>query len=126
MNLINLLKRLEHDALIAVEWFESNYMKINRKKCHILITGKKYEHMVNVGSTRIWESSTEKLLGVIIDSKLKFDIHVNSLGRKLTTMSRLSRVLSFSKLRMLIISFFELQFAYCPQVWMFCSPLKVI
>ena len=107
MNLNNLLKRLEHDALIAVEWFESNYMKINRKKCHILITGKKYEHIwLNVGSTRIWESSTEKLLGVIIDSKLKFDIHVNSLikiaGRKLTAMSRLSRVLSFSKLRMLI------------------------
>ena len=126
MNLNNLLKRLEHDALIAVEWFESNYMKINRKKCHILITGKKYEHIwLNVGSTRIWESSTEKLLGVIIDSKLKFDIHVNSLikiaGRKLTAMSRLSRVLSFSKLRMLIRSFFESQFAYCPLVWMFCS-----
>ena len=31
MNLNNLLKRLEHDALIAVEWFESNCMKINRK-----------------------------------------------------------------------------------------------
>ena len=70
---------------------------------------------LNVGSTRIWESSTEKLLGVIIDSKLKFDIHVNSL------MSRLSRVLSFSKLRMLIKSFFKSQFAYCPLVWMFCS-----
>ena len=126
MNLNNLLKRLEHDALIAVEWFESNYMKINRKKCHILITGKKYEHIwLNVGSTRIWESSTEKLLGVIIDSKLKFDIHVNSFikiaGRKLTAMSRLSRVLSFSKLRMLIKSFFESQFAYWPLVWMFCS-----
>ena len=126
MNLNNLLKRLEHDALIAVEWFESNYMKISRKKCHTLITGKKYEHIwLNVVLTRIWESSTEKLLGVIIDSNLKFDIHVNSLikiaGRKLTAMSRLSRVLSFSKLRMLINSFFESQFAYCPLVWMFCS-----
>ena len=91
-----------------------------------MITGKKYEHIwLNVGSTRIWESSTEKLLGVIIDSNLKFDIHVNSLikiaGRKLTAMSRLSRVLSFSKLRMLITSIFESQFAYCPLVWMFCS-----
>ena len=91
-----------------------------------MITGKKYEHIwLNVGSTRIWESSTEKLLGVIIDSKLKFDIHVNSFikiaGGKLTPMSRLSRVLSFSKLRMLIKSFFESQFAYCPLVWMFCS-----
>ena len=97
MNLNNLLIRLEHDALIAVEWFESYYMKINRKKCHTLITGKKYEHIwLNVGSTRIWLSSTEKLLGVIIDSNLKFDIHVNSLikiaGRKLTAVSRLSRV----------------------------------
>ena len=127
MNLNNLLKRLEHDALIAVEWFESNYMKINRNKCHTLITGKKYKHIcLIVGSTRLWETSfSEKLVGVIIDSNLKFDIHVNSLikiaGRKLTAMSRLSRVLSFSKLRMLIKSFFESQFAYCPLVWMFCS-----
>ena len=79
MNLNNLLIRLEHDALMAVEWFESNYMKINRKKFYTLISGKKYEHIwLNVGSTRIWESSTEKLLGVIIDNNLEFDIHVNS------------------------------------------------
>ena len=52
MNLNNLLQRLEHDALLAIEWFESNYMKINRKKCHTLIPSEKYEHIwLNVGST---------------------------------------------------------------------------
>ena len=37
MDLSNLIRRLEHDALISIEWFESNYMKLNKEKCHFLI-----------------------------------------------------------------------------------------
>ena len=43
MDISNLIWRLEHDALIAIEWYESNYMKINKEKCHFLVTGHKYE-----------------------------------------------------------------------------------
>ena len=126
IDISNLIRRLEHDALIAIEWFESNYMKLNKKKCHFLITGHKYEHLyVNVGKNQIWESSSEKILGVQIDSKLKFDKHVENLlktaGRKLTILARMSNILTFSKLRLLIKSFFDSQFSYCPLVWMFCS-----
>ena len=39
MDISNLIQRLEHDALIAIEWFESNYMKMNKEKCHFLVTG---------------------------------------------------------------------------------------
>ena len=28
----NLLKRLEHDSVLAIEWFENNYMKLNEGK----------------------------------------------------------------------------------------------
>ena len=38
IDISNLIRRLEHDALIAIEWFESNYMKLNKKKCNFLIT----------------------------------------------------------------------------------------
>ena len=126
IDLSNLMRRLEHDSLIAIEWFECNNMKLNTDKCHLLVAGHKYEHLwVNVGETKIWESESEKILGVIIDRNLKFEQHVKKLlviaGRKLTALARMSNILNFSKLRMLVKSFVESQFAYCPLVWMSCS-----
>ena len=126
MYISNLIQRLEHDALIAIEWFESNYMKMNKEKCHFLVTGHKYEQLyVYMGKHKIWESTSEKILGVQIDAKLKFDKHVDYLlkvgGRKLTIIARMSIILSLSKLRLLIKSFFDSQFSYCPLVWMFCG-----
>ena len=126
MDLGNLMRRLEHDYLIVIEWFESNYMKLNGNKCHLIISGHKHEHMwVNVGGSRIWESESEKILGVTIDRELKFEEHVKNMlavaGRKLTALARLSNVLNFSKFRLLLKSFVESQFAYCPLVWMLCS-----
>ena len=125
-DLKSLIQRLEHDSLIAIEWFDCNYMKLNSKKCHLLLAGHKYEHMwANVGESVIWESKKEKLLGLIIDNKLKFNDHVALLckkaGRKITALGRLTRYLQFEKKRTLLKSFIESQFAYCPLTWMFCS-----
>ena len=39
MSLENLLRRLEHDTHLAIEWFQQNYMKLNEGKCHLLISG---------------------------------------------------------------------------------------
>ena len=32
-DLKNLISRLKHDSHLAIEWFESNYMKLNQGKC---------------------------------------------------------------------------------------------
>ena len=32
-DLKHLTKRLEHDTKLAIEWFENNYMKLNKDKC---------------------------------------------------------------------------------------------
>ena len=34
MDVESLVKRLEHVSMLAIEWFESNYMKLNQDKCH--------------------------------------------------------------------------------------------
>ena len=74
---------LEHDSHLAIEWFESNYMKLNEDKCHFHISGKNIEHLwINVRFTKIWESSSEKILGIEIDNSLKFDKHVIGLCKK--------------------------------------------
>ena len=126
MNLSNLIRKLECDALIAIESFECNYMKLNNDKCHFIVAGNKHEHLwVNVGDSKIWETASEKILGVAIDCNLKFEEHVESTlasaGKKLTALARMSHILKFSKMRLLIKSFVDSQFSYCPLIWMFCS-----
>ena len=120
------LIRLEHDSAIAICCFESNYMKLNTDKCHLLVSGNRNEHMwAKVGNDKIWESRTVKLLGVTIDNQLKFNEHVLNIckkaSRKLSALSRMSSFLSFDKKRILFKAFFESQFKYCPLVWMFHS-----
>ena len=43
MNLDNVLRDLEHDSCLAIEWFENNYLKLNVDKCNLLVAGNKYE-----------------------------------------------------------------------------------
>ena len=122
----NLMKSLEHDSLLAIEWFDSNYMKLNESKCHFIMVGHKHEHIwAKIGKTMIWEQNNVKLLGVHIDSKLSFNDHVTSLcvkaGRKLTALTRITNLLSIEKRKILINSFVDSQFNYGKLIWMFHS-----
>ena len=120
----NLLNRLEHDSLLAIEWFECNYMKLNSEKSHFLLSGVKHQHhCISLGESKIWESKCEKLLGINIDQGLRFKIHISEIckkvGRKLSALGRISRFIPFHKKIILLKSFIESQFNYCPLVWMF-------
>ena len=101
-------------------------MTLNEPKCHLLVFGCKDEAMfARVGNALLWEESSAKLLGIIIDSSLSFDNHVKTICRKasqkLTAISRISNFISNKRKRILISTFFESQFNYCPLIWMFCS-----
>ena len=125
-DLNNLIKRLEHDAFLAIEWFETNNMKLNKDKCHLLVSVHKYENgWVKMGDGQIWESAKQKLLEIEIGRNLNFDDHVISLckkaGRKLAVLARLSKFTSFKQKRILMKTFAESQFGYCPLIWMFHS-----
>ena len=58
-----------------------------------------------------------------MDRELSFNKHFSSLcekvGRKLPALSRLSNLMSFQQKRLLMKSFVEAQFGYCPLAWMF-------
>ena len=43
-DLNSLINRLEHDSLLVIEWFENNNMKLNQGKCHLIVSGHKYEN----------------------------------------------------------------------------------
>ena len=73
----------------------------------------------------ILESQEEKLLGLNLDRDLKFTSHVSKIcakaGQKLAAISRIVKYMSFEKRRMLIKTFFDSQFEYCPLTWMLHS-----
>ena len=124
LDLSTMIRNLEHDSLLAIEWFENNYMKLNADKCHLLTAGHKHEWLlVKIRNNMIWESQNEKLLGVTIDNKLSFKTHILNICKtantKLTALRRYCKLLTFEKKRILFKSFIQSQFSYCPLAWMF-------
>ena len=76
----SILESLERDAALLCLWFENNYMKMNEEKSHLLVFGiKDDEATVNISGSLIEESDEEKLLGMTLDKKLIFKIHVNNI-----------------------------------------------
>ena len=56
---------------------------MNSDKCHLFISGNKFEHLwVKIGNNRIWGSRTVKLLGIAFNKELKLDKHLNSVCLK--------------------------------------------
>ena len=81
--------------------------------------------MAKIGQTKIWKNKNKKLFGVIIDRQLNFNEYLISLckkaGKKLSTLARLANFLSVEQRKLLMKSFIESQFGYCPLTWMFCG-----
>ena len=125
-SLEDLVNMPEHDANLAIEWFDCSYMKLNEDKCHLIISGHKSEAIwAKIGQTKIWENKNQKLLGLKIDHQLNFDGYLISLckkaGKKLSALARLENFLSLEQRKLLMKSFIESKFGYCPLTWMFCG-----
>ena len=69
-------------------------MKINSNKCHLFISGNKFEHLLaKIGNNRIWKTRTVKLLGLTINRKLKFDEQLSNVCLKANKeLSALTRI----------------------------------
>ena len=67
-NLAFALANLEENSNIAMKWFENDYTNMNSDKCHLFISGNKFEHSwAKICNDRKWESRTVKLLGITLD-----------------------------------------------------------
>ena len=126
MCLDSLMVNLEGAANNAMKWFHSNGMKLNSKKCHLLVCGHKFECMIcKIENIQVIETHLVKLLGVKIESDLTFKNHLDNVckraSQKLNALSRLCSIIPFHKRKMLMQAFFRSQFSYCPLVWIFHS-----
>lgn len=67
MDLNILIKRLEHESFLDIEWFENNNMKLKHDKCHLLVFGNRNENVwAHIGTCKIGESNKKKLLGLVL------------------------------------------------------------
>ena len=126
ISLDSVMMKIEGAAEIAIQWFAYNGMKLNPGKCKLLVSGNKHEVMIgNIADTQVIETHCAKLLGVLIDSELKFDAHVKvickSASNKISALARQCAILPFYRRKMLMNAFFSSQFSFCPLVWKFCS-----
>ena len=69
--------------------------------------------------------SSVKLLGIQIDNQLNFNLHISNICRtaanQMNALTRLKQFLGFKEKRILINSYFMVNFNYSPLVWMFSS-----
>ena len=94
---------VEHDYSILVEWFRDNFLTLNTDKCHLMVSGHKEEAMyASVGDALLWEEHSVKLLGLFIDSKLTFDIHVQTICKK--TSQKLNAILRLANISSIILT----------------------
>ena len=80
-----------------------------------------FSHWI-VYSFELKNSVCEKRLGIKFDSKLRFNQHITDLcrrvSRKIQALARVTPFVTLSKRRLLMNSFFKMQFNYCPLIWM--------
>ena len=108
-------------------------MKANQGKCHLIIADIDHKYYDSKSFVYLEDAFLEsedivKLLGILIDKELTFEDHVRSLLRKANqkfyALMRVSKYMSKDKLRILLKSFIESQFNYCPLIWM-CHSKKM-
>ena len=115
----------------AISWFQFNKMIVNPGNFKVLSSTvlsltKRNKIILQNTSVSIRKNvkiSSVKLLGVHIDDKLNFNLHITKMCRsaanQLHTLIRLRMFLNFEQKKTLINSYFYSNFNYCPLLWMF-------
>ena len=125
----NLVRILEQESNVAIDWLERNQMIANPDKFHAILVTKGRDDTTGVKlmiqGKQIQSENTVRLLGVKIDYRLTFDEHISDLCRKaaaqLNALKRLEGYMEFKAKEIMVQSFVFSNFNYCPLVWHFSS-----
>ena len=129
----NLITILEKDSEVAIQWFKDNEMSVNPEKFHGFIINRcgrhNGAHTMNFSGFEITTESLVNLLGINIDDKLNFNKHISILCKRaagqLNAICRMGKHVGENEKQVLIQSFVQANFNYCPLVWFFTSPESV-
>ena len=110
----------------TIKWFKENKMTVNADKFQVLLIDKtKQDHTKEVVQIEEQSIKAVELLGIEIDDKLRFNLHIskicNSVANQLNAVTHLRNSMTFNIKEALINSYFMSNFNYCPVVQMFSS-----
>ena len=78
-----IMNSLRSDFSILQKWFQNNFLVLNPGKCHFMLLGaKNFSPDFICNGIIIKHSTSEKLLGVIIENKLEFKEHISKMCKK--------------------------------------------
>ena len=113
-------RKMECESLILFEWFRDNYLKANSGKSHIMLTADN-KLKINAQGSLISNEKILKLLGLTVDNKLSFELHLTLVCKKVSqkphALARVSKFISKKKLKVIMKVFIMSQFTYCPLIW---------
>ena len=109
-NVDEVITILENDSIQLLKWFSDNQVKASKDKYHLFITSDEKVSM-KIDNIEIENTSSEKLLGIIIDSKLNFKENLGGIikkaSRKVNVLSRITPYMNLTEQKLLINSFFK-------------------
>ena len=110
--------QLQKSLDIAHKWLNDNHLIINTTKSSVMLVGSKIvEHdniSINLDRILLPQVTEQKILGVLIDSKLNWKPHIETLERSLSSklglLHRVSYFLPVSKLQLIYNAIIQSRF----------------
>ena len=116
---------LKEDLSNTLDWFRCDHMAANPCKFQVMFLEMKEQPklILEINDEKTTLGNKVELLGVIIDSQLKFEEHTKALcpkaNRKESAFSRVAPYLNDKKGKILYDTFTMSNFNYCPLIWMY-------
>lgn len=132
INLETITAALNNDIDNVQNWCKNNKMALNLSKTKGMIISSTYKsHSLNTASVSLYcgnenivITSSERLLGVTVDSTLSWDAHISAILKKcnsyLFLLSRIKPYLSISSRKLFYNAYILPHFDYCCIVWGNC------
>ena len=94
-NIEFVVNNLGQSSSILFKWLNYNYVKVNSDKSHLLVSGN-VRATAKIDNNYIESEQEQMLLGIMIDSKLTFENHVNNIYKRASQkLNSLARVASY-------------------------------
>ena len=114
-----LISTLEQDSQAAIDWFKINEMIVNPDKFQAIVVKKncrmKDSYALNINNQTINSENCLKLLGIEIDKTLS--TLCKKASNQLNAIGRTQKYTGFKEKEVLLNSFVQSNFNYCPPVW---------
>ena len=131
-SILEINDELNSDCKNVADWMKSNQLCLNVDKTHLLVAGtsQKLQHVNRSGNVSVYmngfqlsqsEEKSEKVLGVHLQSNLKWSKHCKelqvSLKSRLSGLRKIQNILSFDRRKVVAQAVFQSVLSYCIAVW---------